>query len=80
MWSGEQYYLQIDGHLHFVDNWDERLLAMVPHMPSKKFYISHYPVATVEELRPGNSVPFICKAKFEEYMKGTSISQHMDCP
>lgn len=90
LWQGEQYFMQIDAHLNFIDRWDERLLNMVPHMPSKKFVISHYPVrdapnegtgsvlrptvaqvATVQELEtPGNAVPFICDAKFDDYMQG----------
>lgn len=71
LWRGEQYLLQIDAHLNFIDEWDRRLLEMVPRMPSSRFVLSHYPVATVGELENvGNPVPFICNAKFDDYMKG----------
>jgi hypothetical protein len=58
LWEGEEFYLQIDGHLHFVQDWDEKLLAMVPRMPSPHFIISHYPVATTDELRYFSSLLF----------------------
>ncbi len=41
--TGEQYYLQIDSHSEFVQDWDEKLLHMVETAPAEKPVISTYP-------------------------------------
>ena len=43
MFRGEQYYLQIDSHSEFVQDWDEKLIKMVEDAPAKKPVISTYP-------------------------------------
>lgn len=42
-YMGEQYYLQIDSHSEFVQNWDEKLIKMVNDAPAKRPIISAYP-------------------------------------
>lgn len=42
-YQGEQYYLQIDSHSEFVDNWDDKLIKMVDDAPALKPVISCYP-------------------------------------
>jgi len=34
-WSGEQYFLQIDSHMRFVENWDEKCLQQLAQLPPK---------------------------------------------
>jgi len=42
LWRGEEYMLQIDSHMRFVAGWDEKLLAMLAKLPSKKPVLSSY--------------------------------------
>lgn len=42
-YGGEQYYLQIDSHSEFVQNWDKKLIKMVVDAPAAKPVISTYP-------------------------------------
>lgn len=42
-YQGEQYYLQIDSHSEFVQDWDAKLVKMVEDAPAKKPVISTYP-------------------------------------
>jgi hypothetical protein len=43
LWQGEDYTLQIDSHMRFVEHWDDRLLAMLASCPSDKAVLSSYP-------------------------------------
>lgn len=43
LWQGEEYTLQIDSHMRFVQDWDEVLLAMLKQCPGKKAVLSSYP-------------------------------------
>jgi hypothetical protein len=45
LWRGEEFTLQIDSHMRFVENWDERLLAMLRACPSARPVLSSYPAA-----------------------------------
>jgi len=42
---GEDYVLQIDSHMRFVDGWDAKLLAMLDDCPSDRPILSNYPAA-----------------------------------
>lgn len=42
---GEGYVLQIDSHMRFVQDWDEKLLAMLADCPSGRPVLSNYPAA-----------------------------------
>ncbi len=42
-YRGENYYLQIDSHSEFVENWDEKLIKMMKDAPANKPVISTYP-------------------------------------
>lgn len=44
-YRGEQYYLQIDSHSEFADNWDTKLKKMYHNAPAKKPVLSTYPPA-----------------------------------
>ncbi|MBF0325784.1 MAG: methyltransferase domain-containing protein [Alphaproteobacteria bacterium] len=43
LWAGEEYSLQIDSHMRFIQDWDEVLLDMLKLCPSKKPILSSYP-------------------------------------
>ena len=42
-YRGEQFYLQIDSHSEFIQDWDTRLIEMVERAPAEKPVISTYP-------------------------------------
>jgi hypothetical protein len=46
LWSGQEYFLQIDSHSKFVKNWDTKCINMMKKLQKKagpKIVISHYP-------------------------------------
>lgn len=43
LWQGEEYYLQIDSHMRFEPDWDERLIRMLELCPASKPVLSTYP-------------------------------------
>lgn len=45
LWQGEEYYLQIDAHMRFVQGWDEILLTMLAACPGDRPVLSSYPSA-----------------------------------
>ena len=45
LWRGEEYALQIDSHMRFVEHWDEKALAMLAECPSPRPILSNYPAA-----------------------------------
>lgn len=45
LWNGEEYHLQIDSHMRFIEDWDEVLIAMLADCPSDKPVLSHYPAS-----------------------------------
>lgn len=45
LYTGEDFYLQIDSHMRFESNWDERLLAQWQTCGDKQAIISSYPPA-----------------------------------
>lgn len=46
LWRGEQYFLQIDSHTHFIKDWDSDLIGMIETLKKdgvKKPVLSAYP-------------------------------------
>lgn len=43
LWEGEEFSLQIDSHMRFVDGWDERLLDMLGACDGADPVLTHYP-------------------------------------
>jgi len=74
LWSGEQYYMQIDSHTKFAKGWDTKCIKMVEKIKkmglSQKPVLSHYPKeyndykSLSEENR--TVVPRMCKSFFNE--------------
>jgi Glycosyltransferase (GlcNAc) len=53
LWSGEDYYLQIDSHHRFVSNWDVRLIEQAQLTQSAKPLITTY----CQEYSPSTNQP-----------------------
>lgn len=43
LWYGEQWFMQIDSHIFFRQDWDALSVEMLQKAPSKKPVLSHYP-------------------------------------
>lgn len=43
LYGGEKYMLQIDAHMRFAQDWDQRFIAMLESTSSKKPVLSTYP-------------------------------------
>jgi hypothetical protein len=46
LWSGQEYFIQIDSHSKFVKDWDSKCIEMMKRLKEKgveKAVISHYP-------------------------------------
>jgi [Skp1-protein]-hydroxyproline N-acetylglucosaminyltransferase len=43
LYKGEEYYLSIDSHTRFIQNWDEVLISLSQRCPSSKAIITTYP-------------------------------------
>jgi hypothetical protein len=69
LWRGEEYFLQIDAHTDFVQDWDEKLLNMIQRLPHRKTLVSHYPVSTPDQIR-NDGVPWICNVSYDDYLNG----------
>jgi hypothetical protein len=53
LYSGEDYNLQIDSHMRFSQDWDEKLIDMLESLPEKSFltaYVPAYNAVTEEKL------------------------------
>ena len=63
LWGGEEYFMQIDSHIWFVKDWDEKLRNMMKNAPSSKPVISTYPPGNGGHWQGGHG-PRICGASF----------------
>eukprot|EP00536_Pseudo-nitzschia_multiseries_P006210 jgi/Psemu1/192547/e_gw1.129.71.1 len=43
LWFGEQWYMQVDAHMTFAQDWDAISVEMLRRAPSQKPVITHYP-------------------------------------
>ncbi len=62
---GEEFVLQIDSHMRFVQDWDEKMLTMLQHCATPRALLSTYPItytppATLAE----PSIPLMTANKF----------------
>lgn len=62
--------MQLDAHSLFLPDWDAVLLGMLPRMPSPRSVITVYPVGALDQFEKTYPVPWICKAVFDDYLKG----------
>jgi [Skp1-protein]-hydroxyproline N-acetylglucosaminyltransferase len=56
LWRGEEYYLQIDSHLKFEQDWDVTLLQQMKATGDPKAVLGHYPPteAQMKEMKANN--------------------------
>jgi [Skp1-protein]-hydroxyproline N-acetylglucosaminyltransferase len=66
MWMGEQWYMQIDSHMTFAQDWDALSIEMLNNAPSDKPVISHYPPPHTADLVEKSKVaaPRLCGPVF----------------
>lgn len=66
LWMGEQWYMQIDSHMTFLQNWDALSIQMLEKAPSNKPVISHLPPPNTVNLEEKMEVaaPRLCGAIF----------------
>jgi [Skp1-protein]-hydroxyproline N-acetylglucosaminyltransferase len=50
MWYGEQWFMQTDAHMTFIQDWDAISVEMLQKAPSKKPVLSHYPPSHMADL------------------------------
>jgi [Skp1-protein]-hydroxyproline N-acetylglucosaminyltransferase len=43
LYDGEQFYMQLDAHMTFLEHWDDITLKSIHKAPSNKPIIAHYP-------------------------------------
>ena len=55
LWYGEQWFMQTDAHMTFLQDWDAISVDMLNKAPSKKPVLSHYP--------PSHMADFAAQAK-----------------
>ena len=66
LWQGEEWYMQIDSHTTFAQDWDASSIDMLKNAPSEKPVISHYPPPHTADLAELESVaaPRVCGPVF----------------
>jgi hypothetical protein len=57
MWYGEQWFMQIDAHMTFAQDWDATSIQMLTKAPSEKPILSHYPPAHTIDLNQRKGQP-----------------------
>lgn len=57
LWHGEQWFMQVDAHMTFAQNWDATSIEMLQKAPSKKPILSHYPPSAEVDLDKHNLRP-----------------------
>lgn len=50
LWYGEEWFMQIDAHMTFLQNWDAISINMLKAAPSEKPVLSHYPPSHTADL------------------------------
>jgi hypothetical protein len=71
LWSGQEYFIQIDSHTVFVKDWDTKCINMMKRLEEqlghKKAVISHYPksIQSVGDNKP-TEVTRMCQSFFNE--------------
>jgi len=68
LWSGESWYMQIDSHMVFAQNWDSLSISMLNAAPAPKPVLTHYPPAHTSPLKGvGNRIcdPLIADSNIE---------------
>mmetsp|Transcript_58972 Transcript_58972/g.70326 ORF Transcript_58972/g.70326 Transcript_58972/m.70326 type:complete len:582 (-) Transcript_58972:182-1927(-) len=57
LWDGEPWFMQIDSHMTFLQDWDAISVDMLQKAPSEKPVLSHYPPSHEANLERRSSLP-----------------------
>lgn len=64
LWNGEEYFLQIDSHMKFFKDWDEKIINNYKNIGDDKAIISSYPLSHEQEKNQEElGVPHMCNSK-----------------
>ncbi|XXQ31507.1 Glycosyltransferase 2-like domain-containing protein [Plasmodiophora brassicae] len=78
LWDGEQYFMQIDAHSHFMVGWDDQLISNLRQLPNpSRSAITHYPPGREDELGKPD-VTWICVANDHEQAPAGLFTQGQD--
>lgn len=55
LYNNEDYFLQIDSHIHFVKDWDEKIINMIDNIPFDKAVITNHPKDWTQEDKTDDS-------------------------
>ena len=69
LWFGEQWYVQMDAHMTFLQDWDAISIEMLKKAPSEKPVMSHYPPHHTNDLeadKRNGIVNRLCGAYFAD--------------
>jgi len=64
LYRGETYFMQIDSHSTFAQDWDDKVIAQQKACPAAKAVLSGYPHDRGAYGIDEKSVPTLCKSKF----------------
>ena len=66
LWDGEEYFLMIDSHLLFRENWDEIIKNMYKKLPTDKGILTGYPPAHEDKNAFNDkSFTYTCSSHFD---------------
>ena len=65
LWHGEPWYMQIDSHMTFANDWDSKSVSMLQKAPSNKPVLTHYPPPHTQKLN-GQIGTRICNPLFAD--------------
>ncbi|CAB9506543.1 Glycosyltransferase (GlcNAc) [Seminavis robusta] len=57
LWSGEEWFMQIDSHMTFAQDWDHISIDGLQKAPSQKPVLSHYPPPHLQDLKQFETKP-----------------------
>ena len=64
LWNGEEYFLQIDSHMKFFKDWDEKIINNYKNIGDEKAIISSYPLSHEQEKNQEElGIPHMCNSK-----------------
>jgi [Skp1-protein]-hydroxyproline N-acetylglucosaminyltransferase len=53
-WRGEKYFLQIDSHMRFVDDWDQKCIDQLNLLPDKSCLTNYVALFNIKENKPND--------------------------
>jgi hypothetical protein len=67
LWDGEEYVLQIDSHMRFVQGWDRKMIAMLDKCSSSRAVLTTHPLAyTPPDKLSAPALPVVMPKEFDK--------------